>query len=79
VVERLASIGARSADAEAHARVATLLEKRQRSQQFLAVQIARVREELARTRESQQRLARIAPVYVGQAKRRLARRLCAVS
>jgi|HubBroStandDraft_5_1064220.scaffolds.fasta_scaffold279377_2 hypothetical protein len=79
IVERLVELGARVVDPSAHNRVVALLEKRQRSQQLLAVQMARVREELARTRASQNRLASIAPVYVGQARRRLTRRLCAVS
>jgi hypothetical protein len=79
IVERLVELGSRVVDASAHSRVVGLLEKRQRSQQLLAVQMARVREELARTRASQNRLASIAPVYVGQARRRLTRRLCAVS
>jgi hypothetical protein len=79
VVERLAELGARVVDASAFDRVASLLEKRQRSQQALAVQIGRVREELLRARASQNRLAAIAPVYVGRARRSVARRLCAVS
>jgi urocanate hydratase len=79
VVERLATLGAGVVDARAHARVATLLEKRQRSQQALAAQMAQVREELLRTRASQNRLSSIAPLYVGLAKRGVARRLCAVS
>lgn len=79
VVERLAKLGANVVDALAHARVVTVLEKRQHSQQVLAAQIARVREELMRARASQNRLSSIAPVYVGLARRGVARRLCAVS
>jgi hypothetical protein len=79
VVERLAELGARVVDAAAHGRMATLLEKRQRSQLMLAAQMARVREELQRARASQNRLASIGPVYVGLARRSVARRLSAVS
>ncbi len=79
VVERLAMLGAGIVDARAYARVVSLLEKRQRSQQALAAQMAQVREEMLRTRASQNRLSSIAPVYVGMASRRVARRLCAVS
>jgi hypothetical protein len=79
VVERLAVLGANVVDARAHARVVTVLEKRQHSQQVLAAQIARVREELLLARASQNRLSSIAPVYVGLARRGVARRLSAVS
>jgi hypothetical protein len=79
VVERLAELGANVVDARAHARVVTVLEKRQHSQQVLAAQIARVREELLLARASQNRLSSIAPVYVGLARRGVARRLSAVS
>lgn len=79
VVVRLAELGGQISDPAAHRRVAALLEKRQRSQQLLAVQMGKVREELIRARASQSRLAAIAPVYLGRARRRLERRLCAVS
>jgi hypothetical protein len=78
VVTRLAELGARTTDAAAHARVVALLSKRQRSQQQLSAQIGRVRSELGRARESQQRLAGIAPLYFGRSNRRLARRLSAL-
>jgi hypothetical protein len=79
VVIRLAELGARTTDASAHARVVALLSKRQRSQHQLAAQIGRVRCELARARESQHRLAGIAPLYFGKPNRRLVRRLSALS
>jgi hypothetical protein len=79
VVERLAQIGARAADPAAHARIAVLLERRQRSQERLAAQIGRIREELSRTAASQHRLARIAPVYISGTGRCVPRRLSAVS
>jgi hypothetical protein len=79
VVARLAELGAKTTDAAAHARVVALLAKRQRSQQQLAAQISRVRGELVRARESQQRLAGIAPLYFGRPNKRLVRRLSALS
>jgi uncharacterized protein with PIN domain len=78
VVERLAEIGAHSTDAAAHARVAAVLEKRRQSRQHLAEQISRVRCELDRARASQRRLAGIAPLYFGRARKRPARRLSAL-
>jgi len=79
VVARLAELGARTTDAAAHARVVAILAKRQRSQQQLAAQISRVRSELGRAREGQQRLAGIAPLYFSGSNRRLVRRLSALS
>jgi hypothetical protein len=79
IVERLAELGTGIVDARARERVATLLEKRQRSQQVLAAQIVIVREELVRSRASQNRLSTIAPAYLGAPGRFVARRLCAVS
>jgi hypothetical protein len=78
VVMRLAELSARTTDAGAHARVVALLARRQRSQQQLAAQISRVRSELGRARESQRRLAGIAPLYFGRPNRRLVRRLSAL-
>jgi hypothetical protein len=78
VVERLAELGARTADAGAHARIAAVLARRRRSQQLLAEQINRVGHELDRARASQRRLAGIAPLYFARPRKRAAGRLSAV-
>jgi hypothetical protein len=78
VVMRLAELGADAADSAARARVAAVVAKRRQSRQVLAERISRVRCELDRARASQRRLAGIAPLYFGRAKKRPARRLCAL-
>lgn len=50
-------------DESIRARVAALLEKRNRTGEWLAEQMAKVREELQQTRAAQGRAAKIAPAY----------------
>ncbi len=62
LVSRLIEL-AKVADAAARDRLAGVLMRRQRSQDLLSKQIARIREELNEIRSSQRRVAQIAPVY----------------
>jgi len=73
----LAELGPEAADAVARARVAAIVARRQHNIDFLESQLAVAREELHAVRQSEQRVARVAPAY-GRAYRAPAGRLRAV-
>ncbi len=72
LVEYLGTHGPAIADGAFLARMRALLLRRSESAEWLAAQIERTREELRQTQASEQRAARIAPVY-GSAKAPVAR------
>jgi hypothetical protein len=63
LVEFIATHGPAVADARLRSRITAFLRRRAETGERIARQISEVREELARTRASQHRVARIAPVY----------------
>ncbi len=63
LVELLGRRGPAIADSAFRARVRGLLERRRQTDDHLGVEIARAKEELQRTRESEQRVAQISSVY----------------
>lgn len=63
LVEYLGDHGPATADQVFLARIRALLLRRKESADWLAAQIEQTREELRQTRASEQRAARIAPVY----------------
>lgn len=62
LIERLTLMSG-TVDAAAEARMALLVSRRRESEAWLETQMNRVRSELGETRESQNRVARFAPVY----------------
>ncbi|HVS51297.1 MAG TPA: hypothetical protein VHD62_02985 [Opitutaceae bacterium] len=77
LVELLCAHADDVADEALRARIAALIERRNRTGEWLAEQIARVREQLRETQVAQRRVAQVAPAY-GQSVRPAARQLVAV-
>jgi hypothetical protein len=63
LIQLLGAHAADVTDQKLRERVAALIERRNRMGEWLAEQIARVREELKQTEATQRRLAQVAPAY----------------
>jgi hypothetical protein len=78
IIERLAQLCSSTANASLRGRAAVLLAKRKVTEDGLAAHIARIREELNRTRAIQNRLSKIAPAYLSRGGSHAPQRLRAV-
>jgi hypothetical protein len=74
LIQRLAELGSSAVNGPTRIRLAALAEQRRQSRGRMEAEMARIRQELARTRVIQNRLKRIAPAYGrrGESQSRLA-------
>ncbi len=71
LIQRLSELGSASVTGPTRIRLAALAELRRKSQQRIGAEMARLRQELIRTRAIQTRLKRLAPAYGRGVERRL--------